>query len=315
MTVGLAFHNGKEAVGITDSRVSGGGRESDSVDKMGEFSGDKYSGVVFGTGNGNLIEGVIRHLGRHEEEGLEKFLMSVHGDYKDIADQFDRRVLAAEREEIEKKAFIIRDEKEKEKFIKESTAHLQNNFADSKNNEATHFVMIGYDARAERLRQFQFGSKMYSELFRSHVEIGSGADGANIHFGTKLQGIDTRKLGRTDLAFFTTNAYCLSTIDQGVGGTPKIATVSSDGTVILPTKKAMTLVNLSGAYLSEFNHDALSSVSTRALFGKVMNGDPDYEGIAKILEVNEDTLTSAYIPYAQWQERSNRRLFKDAAQE
>ncbi len=59
MTVGITLTNGLEAVVIADSRVSGYDRQSDSVNKMSVFTGEKYSGVIFGSGNGNFVEDIV----------------------------------------------------------------------------------------------------------------------------------------------------------------------------------------------------------------------------------------------------------------
>ena len=63
-------------------------------------------------------------------------------------------------------------------------------------------------------------------MFLNHLEIGSGSDGANLYLATRLQGIDTTHLSPEQLAFFVLNAYATSTVNQGVGGSPKLARVS-----------------------------------------------------------------------------------------
>ena len=313
MSVGIAFTNGLEAIAITDSRASGSGRQTDSVDKMGEFHGDKYVGVVFGTGIGNLIEGVIRNLSGFSAENLDGFVELVHKDYKDRLDNYDNSYLASMIVEIEKKARLIENEKERKQFTKQKVSEVMQKYDKSKSEWATYFVLIGYDNEKGRVRLFTFDQFINYEERTNHREIGSGADGANLYLSTKLQGVDSSKLGLADLAFFALNAYATSTVNQGVGGTPKIARISREGCEIIPAEKTVVLVNLSGAYLSEFNASVLDHELIRSRFEEILDCDhPEYKIMAQEVGLSEDTLRTTYIPLSSWQERANRRLFNQA---
>lgn len=312
MTVGIAFTNGLEAIAITDSRSSGLGRQSDSVDKMGNFSSDKYSGIIFGTGSGNLIEGVIRNLNSFSADSLDKFVEAVHNSYKGRVDVHDASYLKSMAVEIEKKAQLIGNKEEKKQFIRHRTSELMQEYDGSKKNNMTYFILAGYDKDKEKIRLFSIDQFRCVEVCTNHMEAGSGIDGANLYLGTKLQGVDTTQLTLADLTFFALNAFSTSTVNQGVGGTPKIAMISKDGCEIIPAEKTVVLANLSGAYLSEFPASVLDHESARKRFHEVLTAaSPGYGMMAQELGLNEDTLKTTYIPYSSWQERANRMLFNN----
>ncbi len=315
MTVGIAFTNGLEAIAITDSRSSGYNyRQSDSVNKMGDFHNDNYCGVVFGAGNGNLIAGVITNLDGFAADNLDDYVELVHRNYKARCDKDDISALAASKIEIEKKAKLIESEEERNQFIRGQVNEAIQNYNNEKRNTETTFILIGYDNKKGKIRLFYLDPLTSREASLNHLEIGSGYDGANLYLGTKLQGVDSSKLDLADLAFFVLNAYATSTVNQGVGGTPKIARISKDGCEIVPPEKSVVLANLSGAYLSE--SPALTHESTRRRFKEILDGDdPNYKQIAQEVGLGEDTLKTTYIPYSSWQERANRRLFNQAQQQ
>ncbi len=312
MTVGIAFTNGLEAIVITDSRASGCNREGDSVNKIGIFCSEKYAGVVFGAGSRNLVEGVIRNLEDVSADNLDKFVEKVYDSYKDRLDGYEVINLASLRSEIKKKGQLIEKEEEREQFIKQKIYDLMqeyDKYKQAKENR-TDFVLLGYDKVKEKIRLFILEPLARGELGTDHTEIGSGAEGANIYLSTKLQGVDSTKLRLADLAFFALNAFSMSTIYQGVGGTPKIAKISKNGCEIIPDEKTIVLANLSCAYLSEFSTSVLNHESTRTRFEEILNcNNMNYDAIAKEVGLNEDTLRTTYIPYSSWQERANRGLF------
>lgn len=317
MTVGIAFTNGLEAIAVTDSRASGAGRQTDSVNKMGDFHNGKYAGVVFGTGSANLIEGVIKKLSGFSAKNLDEFVEAVHRGYKGRIDKYDNSYLASMFAEIEKKAHLIGNQAERKQFTKRKVAELMQNYDRSKRSEnPTYFVLIGYDQKKGKVRLFNLDMFTSSEVCVNHMEIGSGADGANLYLGTKLPGVDSTKLTLADLTFFALNAYAAATINQGVGGTPKIARISQHGCEIVPEEKTVTLANLSGAYLSEFPGLALNHGSTRAIFKEILDSaNPRYDLIAQEVGLSEDALKTIYIPSSSWQERANRKLFNHAQQQ
>jgi hypothetical protein len=312
MTVGIAFTNGLEAIAVTDSRVSGSGRQSDSVNKMGDFSGGKYSGVIFGTGSANLIEGVIRNLKSHSANpNLDAFVAAVHKNYKEKVDCFDNSYLDSMKIETEKKAKVIEGKEEKKQFSEQKLRELIRDYENKKHDleNMTHFALVGYDDVKEKIRAFRLDPFLNIEINNNHVEIGSGGDGANMYLSTKLQGVDSNQLTPADLAFFALNAYSTATVNQGVGGTPKIARISKEGCRIIPIEKTIALANLSGAYLSEFPGSAFNKEITRETFKLILDNKADYGKIAAELGLSENALKTNYIPYSSWQERANRKLF------
>lgn len=314
MTVGITLSNGLEAIVITDSRASGlMGRQSDSVNKMGEFSKDNYAGVIFGSGSGNLIEEILRNLDSIPGEQLEEFVAEVHKRHKSSIDRFSNSYLQAQREEIYRKASMIQDEAEQKQFIQQQTGMVLQQYDQMKQDPShrTEFVLTAFDKKAKKVRIFYIDANQTGEYSSDHIEIGSGSDGANLYFATKLQGIDARKLNAADMAFFVTNAYSLSTVNLGVGGTPKIAKISEDGSEVLDPEKTRVLGNLSGGYLSEFNQD-LTAQKTREHFKAILDSNqrPDYEPVTKLLDLNTNTLTTTYIPLSSWQDRANSQHFK-----
>ncbi len=109
MTVGISFCQGSrlEAIVITDSQVSHSGRESNSANKVGMFSSKRYNGVVFGSGNVNLIDAVIKRSEELKTHHLKDFMVSLYNENKDREDMSDISYLSSHRSEIEKKAEML----------------------------------------------------------------------------------------------------------------------------------------------------------------------------------------------------------------
>lgn len=318
MTVGISLTNGLEAVVITDGRVSGmGGRQSDSADKMGLFVKDNYVGVISGSGVSNLVNEINKNVNRIQGENLDEFVYGIQQKHKSSVDKFKDGYLQYEKEEIERRSNIYANEEDQRGFKQNETVRRLNKYEEHTNDNRAEFLLTAFDREAERIRVFYVNSELVSEWHLDHIENGSGSDGANLYLATKLQGIDPSKLSFSDIAFFAMNAYSLSTVNMGVGGTPKIAKVSKDedkeGAKVIDLEKTTILGNLSGAYLSEFNPE-LTAERTRDFFKTIMdeNQEPDYETIAGMLDLNVGVLTTTYIPLSSWQDRSNRQHFKPA---
>ncbi len=343
MTVGISINQGNrlESIVVTDSQVSSSGRQSNSVNKLGEFSAEKYHGVVFGSGNGNLIEGLIRTLGELKGETLDEYITEIHSAHQTREDQADRAYLDSQRKEIEKKASLMLiehkiksitknaeqfPEEQREKFIHQQMMIAQQQYDQTveqeikmviqkynqvKQQNSTSFVIVAFDKEINKIRQWHISQSRYQELFMDHIEIGSGADGSNMYLATNLQGIHSEtELNTADLTFFALNAYNSSTINQGVGGRPKVIRVSKDGNTLLSGKQINTLENLSGAYLSRFDEKRLSSRKTRNYMRDILsNKQHIYNFIADALELNVEALTTVGLPYSCWQERANQKLF------
>ncbi len=102
----------------------------------------------------------------------------------------------------------------------------------------------------------------------------------------------------------------MATLNQGVGGTPKIAQINKNGVRVLELPRARALANLSGAYLAEFS-PRLAIDRTRGFFDEVLNKEsPNYKRIAERAGIEPQTLTGIYVPYSSWQESANTRRFR-----
>ena len=220
--------------------------------------------------------------------------------------------MQAQKNEAFKKASLYPEGEEKEKFIKRELVQIRKSFERNKRETASYFILVAYDQQSNKARIFYINSQRQIEDPKGHQEIGSGMDGANLYLVSKLQGTDTRKLSEIELAFYVVNAYSLSTVNQGVGGTPRIARISKNGCNMLPTERTIALTNLSGAYLAEFPGSDLSTNIMREHIKEIMDAEnPNYDAIAEKLRLNNDTLTTMCIPYSSWQERANRILFRE----
>lgn len=307
MTVGIAFTNGLEALVITDSRESGWGRQSDSVNKLGEFSNENYHGVIFAAGNSNIIEGIIKHLDNFEGDELQGYISSIQQTIKERENRLVERFFKNAEEDIAKKALLIPNKNKKKGFVDKETAKVMQTYDDFKHDpkERVTFILVAYDKNKKKIRQFDINSIGSNELFLPHVEIGSGQDGANMYFTTKLQGLDSTKLNFEELTFFVVNAYTLANVNIGVGGTPKIAHINEEHYKILPVDRTKALTNLSGAFLADYNQE-LSLKQIKDYFHTILvSENPPYDEIAHKLKINEETLITILIPYGSWQERTN----------
>ncbi|MEK6868398.1 MAG: hypothetical protein AABX98_06260, partial [Nanoarchaeota archaeon] len=71
--------------------------------------------------------------------------------------------------------------------------------------------------------------------------------------------------------------------------------------------------NLSGAYLAE-GSKRLTIKNTRNAMQRILDAEaPQYDRIAKQMDIDPKTLTGIYIPLSSWQERANRQLFPTKA--
>ncbi|MBS3146722.1 hypothetical protein J4471_03425 [Candidatus Woesearchaeota archaeon] len=313
MTVGISLSNGLESIVITDSQSTYGEyRESASSNKLGQFKSSNYHGVIFGTGSANIHHSITSRLNNFEGEKLDEYVQSINSYLFSQEETNSANYLKGKEREIHRKAIIIVNDEERKNFVSQQTLIALSDYDKLKSQNPTYFVLVAFDILSNKIRKFVIDSNMVPEQFHSHMEIGSGSDGANFYFTTKLQGVDTSKLQPAELTFFVCNAYCLSTINTGVGGTPKIASVNKDGVHIISVGKTRALTNLSGAYLSEFRGKRLFAQKTLEFFEEILNTDsPNYDKISKYIGVSKNTLISTEIPYSNWQERANSSLFKD----
>ncbi len=305
MTVGISLTNGLEAVVITDSRVSGGTRQSDSVNKMGFFSADRYNGVIYGAGNGNVIEGVTRYAKKIQGESLDGYVASVHQMLQQREQDLHSQTILSNRRTIDLKSKHIGSKAERQKYVEQETAKAITEYEQYLRNpqNATQFIVVGYDAQNKRIRMHVIDSRSPAEYFMHHIELGSGADGAHMYLSNALQGLSMKDLSAQDLTFFAVNAYTSANINIGVGGTPRVAVISQKGAHALPVEQARVMANLSGAFLASINPE-LTTNRVRDHIGKILKKKGSGK-VARDLCIPVHVLKSMTIPYGSWQERAN----------
>ncbi len=316
MTVGISLSNGLEAVIVTDTRASTQSRHSDMIEKSAEFKADHYHGTLFGSGLANLVLEVFSALPGLSSDDLDlaQYATKVQGFLKEKRDGADRKIIAAMKEDIHKRAEIFATDEERKAYIKQETeralkeyeGHQECSHHGKDPIRATNFVLVGFDAKSSRVRGFTIYSSGLMEVFSPQLMTGSGTDGADMYFQMKLQGIDTKNLTIAELVLHALNAYGYATVNEGVGGTPKIVHVSRGGIVVVPRDNVAAVSNLCHAYLAGFD-TKLDRATTLDLVNEGLKESPRYDGIAQLLALNVETLTTMAIPYSTWQERANSR--------
>ena len=164
MTVGIVLTNGLESIVITDSRESGLGRQSDSVNKMGEFSADQYRGAIYGAGSGNILESIIKNLSTFSGDSLDDFLAAIHQEFQRKGNDIDRLILQNGQAEIDKKASIITNNDERAAFISQSRSRLLNDYDKMREESRTTFAVVAYDKKRDKARIFASTRRLVSEL-------------------------------------------------------------------------------------------------------------------------------------------------------
>ncbi len=307
MTVGISFTNGVEAMVIADSRISGPSRQSDSVNKLGEFRKEGYYGFVAGSGSSNLVEGLYVAVPGCEGENLEAYLAQIQGRLRGRLFQLRDIHLQAEKEKIIAKSNLIPNEEDRKRYLEQGIGKLLQDFDKLAENPSlqVHFVVTAYDRQLARLRHFSLDQDKCIEQFTPEYLTGSGTDGAHLYFAGTLQGLEIKSLQSSDLLFHAMNAYAHASINVGVGGTPKIAHVSSEGNRMLSVEQARLLTNISGAYTSRYS-PTLTPDRMKRYCGEVLEGrTTSLINIARMLNMTPDSLTTMAIPYSVWQERAN----------
>jgi hypothetical protein len=312
MTVGIALTNGLEAVVMTDVRASGNGRQTDSAEKMAEINSENYCGVIFGSGRADYIVHILNSINRFTGESRpDDFLRQLYAHYTtEVRNDLDEHLTELKRD-IQDKAKLIDIEKDREEYVRNS---LKDIFArsDKMKEDAgrTSFRVALYDRAEQRIRFFGFGPFGHGESAFNHMMTGSGTDAADLYVEKKLQGVKTRSLGRTELTFFVANAYSESTINQGVGGTPKLAFVSNKGVEVVSDCKTIAIANLSAGYLADIN-PALNIKNVQKSIDLLFADQKGaFERIAKQLHIADPkAIKELYVPYSSWQERANRQRY------
>ncbi len=309
MTVGISFTNGVEAIVITDSRISGPSRQSDSVNKLGEFNKEAYHGFIVGSGSSYIVQGLYVRLISCQGESLDSYVAEVQSKIGSKVRELRQGNLQVQKDELLEKANLVLDEADRKKFLEQGTIRLLQEFDKLKEDPITQtrFILTAYDKESKRARHFYIDAAQWVEQFSADYETGSGLDGAHFYFAGVLQGLDTRKLSSNALLFHAINAYAQASLNIGVGGTPQIARVSSEGNKVLSVEQARVLTNVSGAYTSRYTPH-LTPDRMKRYCGEVLQGKrTSFANIARMLNTTPDSLTTMAIPYSVWQERANSR--------
>jgi hypothetical protein len=175
----------------------------------------------------------------------------------------------------------------------------------------TSTIMVVYDAEKNSVGLYAIVPRAVNKVHRDELVIGSGLDGANFYLTSRLQGVDIRRRNVDDLLYFATNAYSMSTTNAGVGGTPNIAVVSSNGVKSLSLQQSRALVNLSGAYLARYKA-TLTTNRVRRDMAAIRANQASYGAIATTLGLNKATLLEICVDYRTWQTRANERTFTNS---
>lgn len=313
MTVGLYISNGLEAIIITDPRVSGNQRESDTVNKQGLFNPKDYHGVIFGSGNSQpIMQMFYKTLKTCSGKDIGAYVGNLQKAHEKERDKEFSSYLKKANKKINTKSLVINNPDERKGYTASEKNKLLEEWDQEYSKSKTEFLTVGFDKKQNKISSFYFGDNTGNsiELFQDYQSIGSGSDAAGLHFGTKLVGVDTKKLKLEDLMYFAINAYSESTHNQGVGGTPKITIISKEGNKNLSKYRTKALTNLSGAYLSRENEEQLITDNTINIMKGIINDkSPDYKNIAETIGLNKETLITKTIPYSEWQESSNSKRF------
>jgi len=309
MSLGIALTNGLEAVVITDGRSFDSGRKKDSENKVGRFENSEYHGIVFGAGNGNLVWGIVNNSKVFQQlPSLVEYVATIHAMHqKQIADSRDTLFQKIQQEAGARVQVFPGSPEQKQQMLMQDISRRLEEYDKARREGYTSLVVAAFDKNAKGIRIYYVDENSKDQTFSDHIEIGSGRDGANFYFTTKLEGIDCSNLRVKDLLFCGINAYSMSTVNIGVGGTPKIAIINSNGISILPPEPTRALANVSGAYLAEL--EGVNKHDTLLHMGEILNEkDPQYDVVAEKLGINNETLRTMVIPYSVWQEKANTRF-------
>jgi len=310
MTVGIILTNGLEAIMLSDCCANTNGRLSRSFNKLATFAQTNFHGAICGSGDGNILGGMKTEL-RIKSQTLDRYIHLLAREYIKLEDSQDRSQLHYAKREIRKRAIVVTATKSKKEFIESEIGNLLQQYSEHKEegHAESRVLVAAYDCQEEKIRLFSIGSKGLKESFQDRDWTGSGRDASGVYFASKLNGVDTSKMTVEQMLYTVVNAYSLSSINEAVDGTPKIALLSSKGNPVLSAEKSRVLTNLSGAYMSELLMGQLTPIQIIQYFKQILGNNPRYDRIAKMLGMSEEKLTGTVIPYAAWQEEANQKIF------
>ena len=336
MTVGITLNNDDYAVIIVDSRVSSMSRESDSIDKIAEFNQKNYHGVIFGSGRGNLVLDLNRDLKNFNEDSVDKLVDKVYSEMLNKIDKKDKTYLEnltreygkinsslflSKRKLIDKlngMKFIEKTDKDKINYLTEKMiekyesindddlSEIKSRYFDRKRNSKTEFLTVLYDKDYDKIRKYHFNYINKDEIFLNYDIIGSGKDYAHSYLLENLVGKEVDDFKIEDFLLFGINSYSKSTLNEGVGGRPKIFVLDKNTNEKLNRDQSIYLSNLSGIYLS--NTTNLSENQLKENIKNILNNDFNYSEFLKEYNL-EESINKFHIPYSSFLEGSSNKNY------
>jgi hypothetical protein len=174
--------------------------------------------------------------------------------------------------------------------------------------QGTRLMLDVYDKKEKMLRRFSINKLGWHEEEIPPATDGSGRDGANYYFSKELQGKNSDKFSLEELVFHVGNAYACSTINIGVGGTPNIMITSKDSVRELSREESSAVANVCGAYSADILKDEKIAID---YIRNILSEKPDYENIAKSLDLCERDLTKSARDPNDWIEIANNLNIKE----
>lgn len=158
-----------------------------------------------------------------------------------------------------------------------------------------------YDKKQKKLRRFYVDASEKAEVELPYITNGIGKDGADFYLLQKTQGIDPDDISLGEILFHTGMAYAASTINRGVGGTPNITITDKHCAKVLAKEHNAAITNICGAA----NAGMLEKKKAVIMINNVIGTEPQYEEIARVLEMTERDLTMAARNPNEWIEIAN----------
>jgi hypothetical protein len=313
MTVCISLTNYKTAVVLTDSQVSGYNRQSNTANKSEQFIGENYQGVICGTGAANRIVSANRTAKTmDQQQSLDLFIEAMFNRFQETIDSEGTKIVAQSKKDLEKKISLITGlpKARKISMIEQDTRDAMRRYDEQLRQEnQTTLLVTAYDKERHAIRVYAWNRQSFTESANTTTAAGSGADGAEVYFATRFPGIDLSRCEQRDLLFHAINAFNYSTINRGVGGSPKIMLIDEKEVSEIPHDAATALCNLSGEYLTQSEN--LQQHHTRQLFKDLLaEKEGTYQKIAKAAKLSVDDVTGVLIPFSSMQERANRKFYK-----
>jgi hypothetical protein len=209
---------------------------------------------------------------------------------------------------VNDKASIIDDESERQLFVRSENIRTNARF-DEQMSGSPILAVVAYDTERKRVFQYGVGCGIVYESHDPSNPIGSGADAAGLRMIRKLPGVNVDRLTSADMLFFLTTAFCESTTNVGVGGSPSSGEVDKDGARIVDHKVCIAVSNVCGSYLAD-ECSRLTLRKTRQLVKGIGKGDKKaISEAATLLDMSEDRLQNMYVLPSTWTEMANRKLY------